>query len=92
MNGVDALASLLAGQGGPQVGGDPSTLVETASVTNVTSGAAKNGFALVQVAWRGATVSAQYLASYTPVQGDLVLIVHHGDIPYILGRLVGLPA
>lgn len=92
MSGIDDLSRFLSGGDDPQSGGTPSTLIETASVTAVTSGAAKGGAALVRVSWRGANVSAQYIASYTPVVNDLVLVVHHGDVPYILGRLTGLPA
>lgn len=92
MSGIDDLSRFLSGDDDPERGGTPPTRIETASVTAVTAGAAKGGAALVTVSWRGANVSAQYLASYTPVKGDLVLVVHHGDVPYILGRLTGLPA
>jgi hypothetical protein len=91
MSGAADLAAFLAGQSGSQSGGDPATVVETGSVTAVTPGAAKGGSALVAVSWRGATVTADYLASYTPVQGDVVLVVHHGDLLHIIGRLIGQP-
>lgn len=89
---VDALALLLAGGGGPDATGAPQTLVETASVTAVTAGAGQGGSALVQVSWRGGLITARYLDTYTsPAVNDVVLLVHHADLPTILGRITGQP-
>lgn len=92
MSGVGDLAAFLSGASSPESGGDPNALVEVAFVTAVIAGAAKGGQPLVKVFWRGANVSAAHLRSYSnPAVGDLVLLTHCANVPYILGPLDGLP-
>jgi hypothetical protein len=72
--------------------GAPSAWVEPAVVATVTAGAAADGNALAAVTWRGQTVSAAYLASYTPTAGHVVAVLYQppGGL-LILGRIIGTP-
>lgn len=59
--------------------------VEPVRVTAFTAG-------IVHVSWRGSDIKAARLDSYgSPAVGDWVLLAHHADTPYILGRLIGAP-
>jgi hypothetical protein len=92
VKGLDALASRLVTRS-PEAAPEEFAVLETASVTAVTPGAAKDGETLVTVSWRGSNITAQYLRDtyINPAVGDLVLLGHHGNVPYIFGVLGGLP-
>jgi len=72
--------------------GAPSAWVEPATVATVTAGAAADGNALTTVTWRGQSVQAAYLASYTPTVGHVVAVLYQppGGL-LILGRIIGTP-
>ena len=55
--------------------GSPRSWIEPATVATVTAGGAADGNALTTVTWRGASVQAAYLASYTPTVGHRVAVV-----------------
>lgn len=63
-----------------------------AQVTNVLSGTAADGNALVQVSWRGSKFTAAYLSTYAPAIGHQVAVVLAGSEPLILGRVIGTPS
>lgn len=72
--------------------GAPSAWGEPATVASVTAGAAADGNALVTITWRGTTVQAPYLASYTPTVGHVVTVLYQPPgTPLILGRPIGTP-
>lgn len=72
--------------------GAPSAWVEPAVIATVTAGAAADGNALTTITWRGTTVQAAYLASYTPTAGHTVAVLYQPPgAPLILGRIIGTP-
>ena len=89
MNPLTALVDELRDVNGP--GALPVSWHEPAEVVSVTAGGAEDGAALAQVTWRGLTVYAAYVASYTPVVGHTVLLLVQPPQLTILGRLVGTP-
>ncbi len=72
--------------------GAPSAWMEPAVVATVSAGAAADGNALVTVTWRGQSVQAAYLSSYTPTVGHVVVVIYQppGGL-LILGRVIGTP-
>lgn len=72
--------------------GAPSAWLEQAMVTVVTAGGAEDGNNLCTLLWRGSTVDAAYLASYTPTVGHVVLVAYQppGGL-VVLGRVIGTP-
>lgn len=72
--------------------GAPSAWVEPAVVASVSAGAAADGNALVTVTWRGQSVQAAYLSSYTPTVAHVVIVLYQppGGL-LILGRAIGTP-
>lgn len=82
-------AELLRGKP-PQ--GAPSAWVEPATVASVAAGAAADGNALVTLTWRGQSIKAAYLSSYTPTAGHVVAVLYQppGGL-LILGRIIGTP-
>jgi hypothetical protein len=87
---VDRLAAEILRGKPPQ--GAPSAWVEPATVATVTAGAAADGNAAVTVTWRGQSVKAAYLSSYTPTVGHIVVVLYQppGGL-LILGRVIGTP-
>lgn len=72
--------------------GAPSAWCEPAVVATVTPGAAADGNALATVTWRGQSVQAAYLASYTPTVGHTVIVLYQPPAGLlILGRVIGTP-
>ncbi len=73
--------------------GAPSVWLEPAVVATVSAGAAADGNALATVTWRGQSIRAAYLASYTPTVGHNVIVAYQppGGL-LILGRVIGTPA
>lgn len=61
------------------------------TIATVTAGAAADGNAAVTVTVRGSTIDAPYLASYSPVVDDLVMVLLVDNAPLILGGVIGLP-
>lgn len=72
--------------------GAPTCWMEPATVATVSAGAAADGNALVTLTWRGQSVKAAYLSSYTPVVAHIVAVVYQppGGL-LILGRIIGTP-
>ncbi len=72
--------------------GAPSCWIEPAVVASVSAGAAADGNALVTLTWRGQSVKAAFLSSYTPTAGHTVAVVYQppGGL-LILGRIIGTP-
>jgi hypothetical protein len=66
--------------------------VEPATVASVAAGAAADGNALATLTWRGQSVQAPYLASYTPTAGHTVAVLYlqPGGL-LIMGRIIGTP-
>lgn len=63
-----------------------------ATIATVTAGGAKDGNALVQVTWRGATLTVKgYAASYTPVVGHRVVCDYVDNQLIVAYRVVGQP-
>jgi hypothetical protein len=62
-----------------------------ATVIDVTPNASDDGVALVTVDYLGAELPVAYVAQYTPVVGDRVLVLKVGGLLTILGRPVGFP-
>lgn len=72
--------------------GTPAVWFEPGTVTAVTPGAASDGNALVLITYRGVSVNAAFLASYTPTVGHVVtLLVSSSGQILILGRVIGTP-
>jgi hypothetical protein len=89
MNPLTELVDELRGVNGP--GEWPTSWVEPGTVLSVTAGAAEDGNALAEVTWRGLSVEAAYLSTYTPVVGHVVLLLVQPPQLTILGRVVGTP-
>jgi hypothetical protein len=72
--------------------GAPSCWMEPAVVATVSAGAAADGNALVTVTWRGQSIQAAWLASYTAVVGHTVAVLYQppGGL-LILGQIKGTP-
>lgn len=65
---------------------------QTADVSGISPGAARDGRDLVSVTYRGGeTTCAGYLESYTPTVGDRVAVLLIDDQLIIAGRIVGAP-
>ena len=89
-NSVSKLAAEILRGKPPQ--GAPSAWAEPATVAAVTAAGAADGNALVTLTWRGQSVQAAYLSSYTPVVGHTVAVLYQPPgAPLILGRIVGTP-
>lgn len=80
------LASTLSSKPGGKI------ITRLGTIASVTPGAAADGNAAVSVTVRGNTVPAPYLASYTPVHSDAVMVLLIDSSPLILGQVIGLPA
>ena len=88
--GAQRLAAELSRDRPPQ--GVQYCWMEPGEVTNVTPGGASDSNALARVAYRGVTVSAAYLAGYTPTVGDtVVLLIQSTGSAIILWRVIGTP-
>lgn len=81
-NLVDELARLGAGR---------PLRMEPGQVIAVSAGAAKDGNALVTVAWRGASVNVPYPSSYSPAVGHVVLLLIQPPQVVLIARLIGTP-
>lgn len=87
---ADKLAAEILRGKRPQ--GSLSAWIEPAVVASSTPGAAADGNALATLTWRGQSVQAAYLASYTPTAGHVVAVAYQppGGL-LILGRVIGTP-
>lgn len=83
------LAAELSGRAGP--GKNPTSWCEPAVVYSQTPGAASDGFALCVITWRGAQYPVAYAYAYTPVVGDVVLVLVQPPSLTVLCRIVGTP-
>lgn len=73
-------------------GGRLTSWVETATITTVSAGAAADGNALVTISWRGQSLNASYLSTYTPTVGHVVaVVIQPPSLPLILSRVIGTP-
>jgi hypothetical protein len=70
----------------------PTLAVRFGTVATVTAGAATDGAAAITVEVLGTTQQMPYLASYTPAEGDTVLVLSVLRYPVVLGRVAGLPS
>lgn len=62
------------------------------TVSGVVAGGASDGGALATVTVLGTPQQMAYLTSYTPAQGDKVLVLFVLRYPVVLGRIAGLPS
>lgn len=65
--------------------------VRFGTVATVAPGNASDGGPLATVNVLGTAQQMAYLASYTPVQGDTVLVLSVLRYPVVLGQVAGLP-
>jgi hypothetical protein len=91
--GTARLKAELTGANNP--GANPQTWTESGTVQSVVEGYDAGGYgesidASVVVTWRNADVPVSYVATYTPVVGDVVLLlIQPPKPPIVLGRIVG---
>lgn len=87
-SGRARLAAELAGA--TQPGNRPDCWCEPGVVTTVITGyLADPADAVVTVTWRNTVVPVSYVSSYTPVEGDVVLLLIQPPSVIVLGRIVG---
>jgi hypothetical protein len=71
------------------VNDDPNELDEwigTATVVSADAGTLPDGRRLISIAWRGATFTCTYNASYTPLANHKVTFIKNGPSVFVLGR------
>jgi hypothetical protein len=86
-NAMEFLGAELLGKNTPEV---LSAKFEPAVVTDVTTYTAADGNPVCVVRWRGATIRAAYLSTYTPAVDDVVVLLIQGATRFILGTLAGV--
>jgi len=86
---VDALAefvSALNGEGDSEVA---TCRFEPATVSS-TSATAADGNTECTLSWRGTTIRAPYLSTYTPVVDDVVVLIVQGRSRFVIGKMKGV--
>lgn len=86
--GFARLRAELSGANSP--GEDPRAWVETGVIKAVIGGYLQDD--VVTATWRGTDMPVAYLDGYTPVAGDVVLLLIQAPAPpIVLGKLNGIP-
>ncbi len=83
--GLARLVGELTGAASP--GARPQCWVESGVVRTVVPGYMSDP--TITVRWRDTDVPVSYIASYTPTEGDVVLLLIQTSSVIVLGRLVG---
>lgn len=86
MDAVDDFVSLLNGDFDSDVA---SCRFEPARVTSASATAA-DGRTECTLKWRGTTIRAPYLSTYTPTLNDVVVLLVQGRGRFVVGKLYGL--
>lgn len=86
MDVVGDLVALINGD----LDSDTATCRFEPAVVSSTSATAADGQTECTLTWRGATIRAPYLSTYTPTVGDVVVLIVQGRSRFVVGKLKGL--